>query len=255
MRRLVALDFDGVICNSMDECMLVSYNAYFNQSHINDIDFSEILAELQSGFKKHRYLVGPAHDFYFLWKSLLSTNTFSSKEIVNTYYKLKTDEAGMELPFGERFYFIRSKLKENHFSQWILLNPIYKQIKSILNDVIDIDNLFIVTAKDTVSVSDLLLANNIEIIKKQIYGREISLDKVKLFRKIIKDTEIEPRGILYIEDNISHLIKVTTMGINGYLATWGYNSPSAPNEALLNDITPLSLNDISSIFINENVVN
>jgi len=250
MRKLIALDFDGVICDSMDECMLLSYNAYFNRSQDKGIDYSEISSELQIRFKKYRYLVGPAQDFYFLWKSLLSTNTSSSKEIVKIYHKLKSDDMGMELTFVESFYFLRSKLKKDHFNQWILLNPIYKQIKSALIDVVDIDNLFIVTAKDTDSVLDLLHANNIEINRKQIYGREISLDKVNLFRQIIKETEIKPQNIFYIEDKISHLIKVRTMGINGYLATWGYNSPSAKNEAMLNDITPISLNEIFSIIIN-----
>ena len=61
-----------------------------------------------------------------------------------------------------------------------------------------------------------------------------------IFRKIIKETEIEPQNIFYIEDKISHLIKVKTLGINGYLATWGYNSPSARDEAILNDITPIA---------------
>ena len=246
MRKIIALDFDGVICDSMDECMLISYNAYFNRSQDKGIDFSHITSELQINFKKNRYLVGPAQDFYFLWKSLLSTNT-SSKEIVETYNKLKSDEKGMELPFVERFYLLRSKQKKNHFSQWILLNPIYKQIKRDLIDVVDINNLFIVTAKDTDSVLDILHANNIEINENQVFGREMSLNKVKLFKKIIKGTEIEPQNIFYIEDKISHLIKVRTMGINGYLATWGYNSPSAKCEAILNDITPISLSEISSI--------
>ena len=94
---------------------------------------------------------------------------------------------------------------------------------------------------------DLLYANNIAINRKQIYGREMSLNKVNLFSQIIKETEIEPQNILYIEDKISHLIKVRTLGINGYLATWGYNSPSAKDEAILNDITPISLSEIPSI--------
>ena len=55
------------------------------------------------------------------------------------------------------------------------------------------------------------------------------------------------RYIFYIEDKISHLIKVRAMGINGYLATWGYNSPTAKDEAILNDITPICLSEISSI--------
>jgi len=85
------------------------------------------------------------------------------------------------------------------------------------------------------------------INRKQIYGREISLDKVELFRKIVREARINPQNILYIEDRISHLIDVQVLSIKTYLATWGYNSPSARKKALLNNITPISLNDIFSI--------
>ena len=254
MSKIIALDFDGVICDSIDECMLVSYNAYFNKSQNKEIDSSEIAPILQHRFKKYRYLVGPAQDFYFLWKSLFSKN-ISYREIEKKYYKLKNDEMGMELPFAKRFYSLRAKLKEDHFNQWILLNPLYKQIKNFFNDAIDIDNLFIVTAKDTDSVLDLLHANNIAINRKQIYGREISLDKVKLFNKIINETEIEPQNIFYIEDRISHSIRVKSLNINCYLATWGYTSPTAYDEAIHNGIQPITIDQLPLIYSQDLIKN
>ena len=41
MTKIVALDFDGVICDSIDECLLVSYNAFQEKSEIEKtISFS-----------------------------------------------------------------------------------------------------------------------------------------------------------------------------------------------------------------------
>jgi len=38
---IYVFDFDGVICNSIDECMLTSYNAFYNEEliNINDVPY------------------------------------------------------------------------------------------------------------------------------------------------------------------------------------------------------------------------
>ena len=103
MSKIIALDFDGVICDSIDECLLVSYHAFHGKSKIDKIDFSDIQEDLVNDFKKNRYIVGPAKDFYFLWKSIIEYRK-SSKEVINTFVKLKKLEANHELPYAKRFY-------------------------------------------------------------------------------------------------------------------------------------------------------
>lgn len=35
MKRILCLDFDGVLCNSIKECALVAYNAYHETNEAN----------------------------------------------------------------------------------------------------------------------------------------------------------------------------------------------------------------------------
>ena len=246
MSKIIALDFDGVICDSIDECLLVSYNAFNEKSTIDNIDFSDIQEGIANNFKHYRYLVGPAKDFYFLWKSIF-VHRETLIDIANIYLELKKSDINQELPFVERFYTLREQLKKKYFNHWASLNPFYEEIKNLLIKIKDKQNLFILTAKDTDSVVDLLNENNIDIRHSHIYGREINLDKRHLINKMIKNHGISKKDIVFIDDNISNLIEVKKIGISGFLATWGYNSDYDKNEADKNDIIPIKLSDLQSI--------
>ena len=245
MNKIIALDFDGVICDSIDECLLVSYFAFNNISSILKINFSDINKNLISSFRKYRFIVGPAKDFFFLWKSLIA-NTSSPDNVINDFLKLQKLEKNLELPFVKKFYSLRKDLKNNNFHYWLSLNPIFAKVKNFLLEFSN-KNLFIITAKDYQSVDDIMKANDIEINSNHIYGIEIDLDKRNLFKKMINDFSLNKEDILFIDDNISNLMKVKKIGILGYLATWGYNSSSDYNKAQNNNIPSLKLDDLYSI--------
>ena len=246
MTKIVALDFDGVICDSIDECLLVSYNAFQEKSEIENIDFSDIQERIINNFKHYRYLIGPAKDFYFLWKSIFEHHK-TSMDIESIYFKLKKSDSNKELPFVKRFYILRDQLKNKYFNHWVSINPFYKGIKSFLIDIQDKQNLFIVTAKDTNSVVDLLKENNISIKRSNIYGREINSDKRELFKKMIENHDISRKDVIFVDDNLSNAIDVKGIGISSYLATWGYNSNFEKIEAKRNNIIPLKLSELQSI--------
>ena len=77
MPKYIALDFDGVICNSINECMLVSYYSYNNISISSSAHLNKIPKSHQEKFIKYRYLVGPAYEYYCLWNSINLTNTIN----------------------------------------------------------------------------------------------------------------------------------------------------------------------------------
>jgi len=246
MSKIIALDFDGVICDSIDECLLVSYNAFHEKSTIDNIDFSDIQEGIVNKFKHYRYLIGPAKDFYFLWKSIFEHRK-TSIDIANIYVELKKSDINQELPFVKRFYTLREQLKKKYFNDWVSLNPFYEEIKNLLIKIQDKQNLFIVTAKDTDSVVDLLCENNIDIQHSHIYGREKKIDKRHLFKQMIEYHGISKKDIVFVDDNISNVIDVNEIGIASYLATWGYNSNFDKIEAKNNNIVPLKLCDLQSI--------
>ena len=86
MPKYIALDFDGVICNSMDECMLVSFCSYFDLS-ISRNRFSEISSDQKENFKNYRYLVGPAHEYFDLWNAIETSK--SEDQITSIFHNNK----------------------------------------------------------------------------------------------------------------------------------------------------------------------
>ena len=66
-------DFDGVLCNSIEECMIVSYNGY----HQTQLDLNnKISNSMRKYFFKYRHLVRPAGEYYLIWESFYNNKNF-----------------------------------------------------------------------------------------------------------------------------------------------------------------------------------
>ena len=246
MTKYFALDFDGVICNSISECMLISHYSYNNKNISKKSRLEEIPKSHQKYFFKYRYLVGPAYEYYILWDSIINqsnqditiNNIFHEKELNIKFNKKK---------YLKFFYKNRTKLKTNHFDKWVSLNPFYDKVSNILLNANNLNNLFIVTSKDTDSVIDLLSANDINIPSKNIYGYEKSFDKKELFQLLISENDIQINDISFIDDKLSHLINVSSIGIKCYLALWGYISVNSKKNARKESIRSIEENRFSKI--------
>jgi len=243
LKKILALDFDGVICNSIDECLLVSYYAYTNTSDLS-FDFSEINSNYKKQFRKYRYLVGPAHQFYYLWEIIINNNE-NIPEIFNKINSNKKLEEG----FSNKFYTIRKELINDNYQRWIRLNPFYDDLFLILKENIDLNDLYIVTSKDLISVNKLLISNSIYIDIEHIFSRELSFSKVKLFKLLNDKYQIPYNNIIFVDDKISHLIEVKSLGVHCYLSMWGYIGPESVEIANYNNISTILLSDLSDKLI------
>tara|TARA_B100001250_G_scaffold239623_1_gene205913 strand:+ start:7849 stop:8586 length:738 start_codon:yes stop_codon:yes gene_type:complete len=241
--KIVALDFDGVICNSLNECLIVSYCA-FNENLNLSYDSSKIRPTHQKQFNKYRYLVGPAHQFYYLWDMILS----NEGNIIESFNRLDYNEA-MEKKFAKKFYAIRKKMINNNFDEWLLLNPFYSNVLLFIKENFDFDKFFIVTSKDLFSVVKLLEFNKIKLDKDHIFSRELSFSKVRLFEILKSNFNIMFEDIIFIDDKISHLLEVQPLGIDCYLSTWGYIGHDSIKIAKENKISPLHISDLNTTYL------
>jgi len=243
MSKYIVLDFDGVICNSINECMLVSHHSYYGNIISNLNELAEIPINQKKEFIKYRYLVGPAYEYFYLWESIKLKN--KTKEKVDVFFnrQVKNIKPKIKNKYLNIFYENRKKLKNYNINQWIKLNPFYLGISDALSKKINLNNIFIVTSKDYESVNDLLIANNIQISSSHIYSYEKSLDKKILFKMLIDENNIEVNNINFIDDKLSHLENVLSLGIKCYLALWGYISPTSYEKAKKIGIKPVEQSD------------
>ncbi len=66
MSKILCLDFDGVLCDSIDECLLTSYNAYF-EKYFDKIE--KINQKFKNYFYEYRYFVRPAGEYLIIYKA------------------------------------------------------------------------------------------------------------------------------------------------------------------------------------------
>ena len=210
------LDFDGVLCNSLNESLIVSYNTYHkcNLRSIKNISSKEC-----EYFYNNRWLVRPAGEYFILWKGYeLGINI---NQLM--FNKLKTKYHESISSFHKSFYNQREELKKN-ISYWLSLHKTYDNVKNFL--VNTQDKIFIVTNKDERSVVSISKHFGYFDKIKDIYSMEISFNKKVLVKKIFNDYKVnlKEQSIFFIDDNIENLIEIDSMPehINAILATWGY---------------------------------
>ena len=215
---ILALDFDGVICDSIEECMVTSYNAY-NDLFVRSTE--EIDRQFRSYFYQNRHFVRPASGYYILHEAF---NRGIQIKDYNHFVSLSNSHATEMIDFELEFFKKRNSLKI-HSAQWLALHNIYSHVLEFFAAYDD--QAFIVTNKDRDSVEMLL--EYFELIKhiKKIYSREDSEDKAELFELLISEVKDE-RGsepIVFVDDNVNHLEDLQQYPIQLYYAAWGYSGP------------------------------
>ena len=226
---LIALDFDGVVIDSIEECYQVSKDVYYG---FNQIDFDEVL--YKSLFFEYRGLVGPAHE-YLILHQLLNNHLFHDIGLGKENYEIlknKIDTATLDR-FEFLFFSKRTYYQKTNFLKWVELNP----ITDFGNYLIPRNNedIYIVTTKNRFATEALLKHYKISV--REIFANdEIKTfgTKGKLISNILDRERIEQA--YFIDDSISHLETVDDNRIKCFFADWGYgkNRDSRPFELARN---------------------
>ena len=209
------LDFDGVICNSIDECLLTSYNAYHDTS-ITGV--TEIPQTFRNYFRKYRHMVRPAGEYYLLYVAFnVQTEPFNHE----VFLELRDHNQQALDDFSKQFFAERTVQKDN-ITNWLSLHNIYPHVSDFLKK--HDRKIFIVTTKDGDSVSSLMEYFGFAKMVQEIYSREISEKKDQLFTRLLSEyaDTIQPGEINFVDDSEWHLADLQHMGINLFFAEWGY---------------------------------
>ena len=227
MNRIICLDFDGVLCDSIDECLLVTYNAYNNLSakKLEDVD-----AELATFFYKYRYFVRPAGEYYILMKAFESQIDELNEQVFNS---LRRSHKAEIRNFQESFFDARNVLKKND-AFWLSLHKLYNNAAGFLE--LCENNIYIVTNKDCDSIEKISKSYGYYNKIKGIYSKEISTDKKVLIKTLLEShhIDLDRNELIFVDDNIDNLKDIQTLKdvkVRAYLATWGYTN-NAQDETL-----------------------
>lgn len=216
-RRLVFLDFDGVICDSLPECYAVSRAAYF--SLYLGVAIPEPKAEDEQTFRQLRPYIRRGGDYLFIQHCLQRHLVIASQKDFDAVIQ---EEQGLDDTFHELFYKARRELLASDPQRWHELNPLYPGLRQLLQTHGGDGDVLILSTKEADFIARILAFNGIAWDSSRIYcsGKERKL----AFIDRVMD-ELGAGQAVFVDDQIDHFKGTSTYPVRCLLADWGYVMP------------------------------
>jgi len=259
--HVLALDFDGVLCDSSREVFVVAVDAYQSLkpgSALLDrlrplrddalgggVDFhSDALYTVFTGLLP---LGNRAEDFGVSLKAIEDETVIEDQEGYDTFYR----EIGQKWldTFHEAFYTARSRLREADTGAWLELHLPYPGLAENLRSHRGRTAPAVATAKDARSVQLLLehLGYSGVFDPGLILDKETGVKKTHHLEALRERTGVDFNRITFVDDKVNHLVSVAALGVRPILAGWGFNTPREHARARELGYAVATLNDADSV--------
>lgn len=233
---ILALDFDGVLCDGMLEYFQTAWRTYCQVWQPKNQTPPDNLAE---SFCRLRPVVETGWEMPILLRALILG--IAEAKILEDWsaivQQLIESENLNAIDIGKQLDTIRDEWIKTDLEGWLGLHRFYpgviERIKRILApetaSLKDVTQLYIVTTKEGRFVKQLLQQQGIQLAEAQIIGKECQRPKDKTLQELLKITD-NASEIWFVEDRLKTLQLVERQfelnGVRLYLASWGYNTPS-----------------------------
>jgi phosphoglycolate phosphatase-like HAD superfamily hydrolase len=269
---ILALDFDGVICDGLIEYFEVAWKTYcqvWSSNYDNQPDGNQCYEGPPDGLAEKFYPLRPVietgWEMPVLIKALL--DGFTQASILQSWITI-AEEILQKSNLNSKD--IGSKLDKNRdewinddLDGWLNLHRFYpgvvEKIKATLKSNTE---LYIITTKEARFVQQLLKLAGVEIPASRIFGKDVKLPKYEILRSLKAEYIEESTSknvtknitknltILFVEDRLKTLELVQKQPDLGdvklFLADWGYNTQSERENAQNNpNIELISLTQFS----------
>lgn len=238
--KLFALDFDGVICDSALETGLSGWQV---ARCIWDDMPTTMPDQIMTNFRQIRPIMETGYEAILICRLLFEgvppahIMADFANQLKNILVRDQLDVTDLKKRFGE----YRDSWINTDLSGWIKMNPLYPGVSELLQQI-PLQQRFIITTKQERFVSEILAANQIEVLPDQIYGLERKLKKPQILEDLQRANA--QATILFVEDRLPTLLDVIDAPfltpVQLYFANWGYNTDADKLQALQHPrITPL----------------
>ncbi|HEY9850178.1 MAG TPA: HAD hydrolase-like protein [Leptolyngbyaceae cyanobacterium] len=227
---ILALDFDGVICDGLIEYFETAWRTYCQIWSPPSLIPPQDLA---SRFYRLRPVIEVGWEMPVLLQALMQEVpqekiwldwTGISQQIIQQE-GLKAAEIGAKLDN------IRDEWIATDLKGWLSLHRFYPGVIEKLQRVLASEvKLVIITTKEGRFVQQLLQEQNIEILTESIFGKECQRPKHQLLRELIATSTDNSIKIWFVEDRLKTLQSVENQPdletVQLFFADWGYNTPA-----------------------------
>ncbi|MBW4665613.1 MAG: HAD family hydrolase [Chroococcus sp. CMT-3BRIN-NPC107] len=230
---ILALDFDGVLCDGLIEYFETAWRTYcqiWNPSSVTpaaDIaeNFYRLRPIIETGWEMPvlvKALIDGVSELEILqWWGEIAQATLLEDKLIASDIALKLDQ-------------IRDEWISTDKPSWLNLHRFYPGVVEKMQSLVDSQlQPIIITTKEGRFVRQLLQQQGVEMPSKLIIGKESKRPKHQILTELMAETNVVK--IWFVEDRLKTLQLVQQQphlaSVKLYLADWGYNTTSERESA------------------------
>lgn len=238
---MLILDFDGVICDALTECALVTWlgihrpppgtriSAHAQAMPRNFVERFRAIRDYSRGLEHfmtaHRPMAAAVRDQAHFDRMF---GIFSAEYVGE---------------FVASASAARARCREEEPEFWLDLHTLYPGVAALLRR--HAGRVCIVTAKDEESVRRILRRHGLEDTVLEVVGE--TTRKAAAVRGLMDRHDAAVADTVFVDDNLTNALQVRTTGAHVWWAWWGYHTPEHEREAARSGLPVLRLDDLDSI--------
>lgn len=250
---ILALDFDGVLCDGLKEYLDSTSKAYETIWH----DKLTIDDPIRQNFYRLRPVIETGWEMPVLLRAIALG--YDPETILNSWFLVRDEIVEKEKldkkSCAKALDSVRDTAIKLDLASWLGLHRFYDGVVARLNRILDSETIvYIVTTKEGRFVAQLLKQAGIELPPERIIGKEVKRPKYETIRLIAQENHINARDIWFVEDRLEALKLVRKQPdlyqVKLFLAQWGYNTEKERQIATKEDyLQLLHLSQFSQDFV------
>lgn len=240
--ELLLLDFDGVIADSVTECMALTWYAGGQPPSEEPLEhqFAAIPAAFVERFHALRPYGRTLEDFLVARRAPVDAAVRGQGDFDALKAAVPDDERHV---FAEVATALRMHWRTTQRRQWLDAHTIFEGVTDTLRRFAG--DVFVVTAKDALSSEEILEHFGLVEFVAGVMG-DVS-DKALASRGLCMGRGVDPAAALFIDDNLTNVSQVQAAGIPSRWATWGWTTPEHRQRAVQLTLTPIELPELAGI--------
>lgn len=253
---LLALDFDGVICDGLQEYFQTTCRAC-DRIWVQESDRDrEIFAD---SFYQLRPVIKTGWEMPVLLHALILGET--KENILADWPKIRDRLITKEQLNGKEIAKIVDGVRDewiaNNLEEWLKLHRFYPGVIEKIQRTLSVEQtqVVIITTKEGRFARQLLQQQGLNFPQDAIFGKEVKRPKPETLRQLIANPTYNTDNIWFVEDRLKTLELVAEQpdieAISLYLGDWGYNTQKMRDSIADNPrIHLLSLEQFTGNFAN-----
>jgi phosphoglycolate phosphatase-like HAD superfamily hydrolase len=225
---ILALDFDGVVCDGLIEYFEVAWLTYCQiWSPANDTPPDDLALR----FYRLRPVIETGWEMPILIKALIEG--FDDEQILQSWTSITPQILAADnleaKAVSTKLDHLRDEWIQTDLNGWLSLHKFYPGVIERLKITLESEvQLYIVTTKEGRFVKQLLQQEGVNLPPENIFGKEVKRPKYETLRELINKANTQNVSLWFVEDRLKTLQLVQQQSdlnhVKLFLADWGYNT-------------------------------